>query len=74
MELGRNSEPIWSPDSNRIAYHSAGQPGGPGILTRRADGVGGVDRLTTDRCPCPGRPTKWIANAILVTGAFQSPL
>ena len=39
-DLGRDSEPIWSPDSTRIAYLSAGQPGGPGIFIRRADGAG----------------------------------
>jgi eukaryotic-like serine/threonine-protein kinase len=44
---GRDSEPIWSPDSTRIAYHSGGQPGGPGIFIRRADGAGSVERLTT---------------------------
>ena len=37
---GRDSEPIWSPDGTRIAYLSAGQPGGPGIFIRRADGTG----------------------------------
>ena len=46
-DRGRDSEPIWSPDSNRIAYHSGGQPGGPGIFIRRADGAGSVERLTT---------------------------
>ena len=44
---GRDSEPIWSPDSTRIAYHSGGQPGGPGIFIRRADGSGSIARLTT---------------------------
>jgi serine/threonine-protein kinase len=44
---GRDSEPIWSPDSTRIAYLSAGEPGGPGIFIRRADGTGNVQRLTT---------------------------
>jgi serine/threonine-protein kinase len=46
-DRGRDSEPIWSPDSTRIAYHSAGQPGGPGIFIRRADGAGSVERITT---------------------------
>jgi serine/threonine-protein kinase len=46
-DQGRDSEPIWSPDSSRIAYHSAGQPGGPGIFIRRADGSGTVERVTT---------------------------
>jgi eukaryotic-like serine/threonine-protein kinase len=46
-DRGRDSEPIWSPDSTRIAYHSGGQPGGPGIFIRRADGAGSVERLTT---------------------------
>jgi eukaryotic-like serine/threonine-protein kinase len=46
-ERGRDSEPIWSPDSGRIAYHSAAQPGGPGIFVRRADGAGTVERVTT---------------------------
>src|SRR5262245_23863703 len=44
---GRDSEPIWSHDSTRIAYFSAGQPGGPGIFLRRADGTGSLARLTT---------------------------
>ena len=43
---GRDSEPIWSPDGTRIAYFSAGQPGGPGIFIRRADGTGNLTRLT----------------------------
>ena len=46
-DVGRDSEPIWSPDSTRIAYHSAGQPGGPGIFIRRADGTGTIERITT---------------------------
>jgi serine/threonine-protein kinase len=45
-DLGRDSEPIWSPDSARIAYFSTGQPGGPGIFVRRADGTGSPARLT----------------------------
>jgi serine/threonine protein kinase len=45
-DQGRDSEPIWSSDSTRIAYLSTGQPGGPGIFVRRADGTGGVTRLT----------------------------
>jgi serine/threonine-protein kinase len=43
---GRDSEPIWSPDSTRIAYLSGGQAGGPGVFVRRADGAGTVERLT----------------------------
>jgi Tol biopolymer transport system component len=45
-DLGRDSEPIWSPDSARIAYFSTSRPGGPGIFIRRADGTGDVDRIT----------------------------
>jgi serine/threonine-protein kinase len=57
-DRGRDSEPIWSPDSTRIAYHSGGQPGGPGIFIRRADGVGKVERLTTGT----HLPTYWSAD------------
>jgi serine/threonine protein kinase/Tol biopolymer transport system component len=46
-EPGRDSEPIWSPDSTRIAYLSGAHAGGPGIFIRRADGAGTVERLTT---------------------------
>jgi eukaryotic-like serine/threonine-protein kinase len=46
-DRGRDSEPIWSPDSTRIAYLSTGQPGGPGIFVRRADGAGTIERLTS---------------------------
>jgi len=45
-DQGRDSEPIWSPDSARIAYLATGQPGGPGIFIRRADGTGTTTRLT----------------------------
>jgi Tol biopolymer transport system component len=57
-DLGRDSEPIWSPDSARIAYLSAGQPGGPGIFLRRADGAGGIERLTSG----VHLPTYWSAD------------
>ena len=46
-DRGRDSEPIWSPDSTRIAYLSSGQPGGPGIFVRRADGAGTIERVTS---------------------------
>ncbi len=46
MDPGRDSEPIWSADGTRIAYLSTGQPGGPGIFVRRADGAGNGERLT----------------------------
>jgi serine/threonine-protein kinase len=62
-DRGRDSEPIWSPDSTRIAYHSSGQTGGPGIFIRRADGAGSAVRLTTGT-HLPGywsADGKWIA-------------
>lgn len=43
---GRDSEAIWSPDGQRIAYYSASQPDGPGIFIRPADGTGTPGRLT----------------------------
>jgi serine/threonine-protein kinase len=46
-EPGRDSDPIWSPDGQRIAYYSTSRDGGPGIFVRAADGTGDVERLTT---------------------------
>ena len=44
---GRDSDPVWSPDGQRIAYYSTSHDGGPGIFVRAADGTGDVERLTT---------------------------
>jgi len=46
-DAGRDSEPIWSPQGDRIAYFSTARPGGPGIFLRSADGTGEPERLTT---------------------------
>jgi hypothetical protein len=54
---GRDSEPIWSPDSQRIAYFSTSQPDGPGIFIRPADGTGKPERLTRGT----HLPTYWSA-------------
>ncbi len=75
-DQGRDSEPIWSPDSTRIAYLSTGQPGGPGIFIRRADGTGNLDP-THGRgrtWPHTGRPTAngW-RTSTSATGASQQP-
>jgi Tol biopolymer transport system component len=43
---GRNQHPIWSHDSERVAFQSNRQ-GDDGIFWQRADGQGAVERLTT---------------------------
>ena len=43
---GSNSNPVWTPDGQRIAYASSRGSQGPGIYWQRADGTGEVQRLT----------------------------
>ena len=62
----RNSEPVWSPDGLRIAYHSAGREGGPGIFVRAADGTGDVERLTTGT----HMPSSWSPDGRIVFSDF----
>jgi serine/threonine-protein kinase len=55
---GRNRLPIWSPDSERIAFQS-NRGGDAAIYVQRIDGVGGAERLTT---PAEGEvhiPESW---------------
>jgi serine/threonine protein kinase len=43
---GKNRYPIWSPDHERVAFQSD-REGDLAIFAQRADGSGGVERLTT---------------------------
>jgi eukaryotic-like serine/threonine-protein kinase len=63
---GRDSEPVWSPDGHRIAYHSAAHEGGPGIFVRAADGTGDVERLTTGT----HLPSSWSPDGRIVFSDF----
>jgi len=42
---GRNRFPVWSPDGEQVAFQSD-REGVPAIFVQRADGTGGVTRLT----------------------------
>jgi eukaryotic-like serine/threonine-protein kinase len=52
---GRNSNPIWSPDGQRVAYTSD-REGDQGIFSQPADGTGSAERLTK---PEGGWVTHW---------------
>jgi len=55
---GRNRFPIWSPDSERIAFQSD-RDGDLAIFTQRADGTGKAERLTKPERDASHVPDSW---------------
>jgi serine/threonine-protein kinase len=56
---GRNRFPIWSPDSQSVAFQSD-HDGTPGIWLQRADGAGAPIRLTHAEAGTSHMPDAWI--------------
>ena len=63
----RNSDPLWTPDGRRIAFHSSLGRGEGGVYLKRADGTGEVEQLIS----VPGRliyPLSWANDGkVLIT-------
>ena len=55
---GRNRLPIWSPDGQRVAFQSD-REGDLAIFAQRADGTGGVERLTKPEKGDAHVPESW---------------
>jgi len=55
---GRNSYPVWTPDGQRIGFHST-REGANGIFWQRADGSGVAERLTKSADLFQHQPEAW---------------
>ncbi|MGQ0734356.1 MAG: protein kinase domain-containing protein [Acidobacteriota bacterium] len=55
---GRNRFPLWSPDGVSVAFESD-RDGQPGLYRQRADGTGGVERLTSAPAGETHIPESW---------------
>ncbi len=63
---GRNSRPIWTPDSRRVTFASS--MAGPEFLaSKAADGTGTIERL-----PATGMPSSWSPSGVLAFVAFRA--
>ncbi len=56
---GRSRFPVWTPDGQRIAYHSIEDDGTDGIYWKRADGAGDAQRLTESSKNQQTIPQSW---------------
>lgn len=63
---GRNSAPIWSPDSQSITFQSD-REGRGGLFRQRADGSGTAERLTTSEPLRLHLPESWSADGKTLT-------
>jgi Tol biopolymer transport system component len=55
---GRNRDPVWTPDGQRIAFQST-REGDSGIFWQRADGSGVAERLTKSAASLGHEPEAW---------------
>jgi hypothetical protein len=70
---GKNRFPIWSPDSERVAYQSD-REGDLAIFSQRADGTGAVERLTRPPAGASHVPDSWWGDRILFSETIGSNL
>ncbi len=72
FDEARDSDPLWTLDSRRIAFHSRREGTLGGVYLKNADGTGGIEHLVTT----PNRntyPLSWSSDGnILVTEEFSS--